>query len=160
MFNRLFRRDIIGTTSCELSIETAQRVVQDYRVFLETSAPLPGRVADVSELPHSKDHIKDAISVCITVFRDPQLTEHLKYGYLMLSAWQTGVGTKTLGPDFTQLDLDGDPLELAQQIHEQSAPMEKWNPMIRAEQAKLTSELSAMGVNIQLAYLGNFGDVA
>ena len=150
MFNRLFRKDISRGSPSDLSIETAQRVVHDYRVFLETSAPLPGRVADVSELPHSKGHIKDAISACITAFRDPQLTEHLKYGYLMLSAWQSGVGTKALGPEFAHLDLDGDPLELARQIQEQSAPMEKWNPIIRAEQAKLTSELRAMGVNIQL----------
>jgi hypothetical protein len=152
MFNRLFRRDVGGKNSADLSLATARRVVRDYRVFLETSAPLPGRVADVRELPHSKDHIKDAISVCITVLRNPQLTEHLKYGYLMLSAWQKGVGAKTLGPDFTQLDLDIDPLELAQKIQEQSAPMEKWSPVIRAEQAKLTSELSAMGVNIQQAF--------
>ncbi len=152
MFNRLFRRDIIRAAPCELSLETAQRVVQDYRVFLETSAPLPGRVADVSELPHSKGHIKDAISVCITVLRNPQLNEHLKYGYLMLSAWQNGVGAQSLGPDFAQLDLDDDPLESAQQIQEKSEPMEKWKPVIKAEQSRLTSELSAMGVNIQLAF--------
>jgi hypothetical protein len=78
----------------------------------------------------------------------------------MLSAWQNGVGAQTLGTDFAQLNLDGDPLELAQQIQEQSEPMEKWNPIIRAEQARLTSELSAMGVSIQLAYPSNFGDVA
>ena len=151
MFNRLFRGELRRSNPCELSLETARQVVQDYKEFLETSAPLPGRVADVSELPHSKDHIKDAISVCITVLGDPQLNEHLKYGYLMLSAWQNGVGAQTLGADFAQLDLDGDPLELAQQIQEQSAPMEKWKPVIQAEQARLTSELSAMGVNIQLA---------
>lgn len=152
MFNRLFSRKISRARPCELSIETAQRVVQDYRVFLESSAPLPGRVADVSELPHSKDLIKDAISVCITELRDTQLTEHLKYGYLMLSAWQNGVGDKTLGPDFTQLDLEIDPLDLAQQIQQQSAPMEKWSPMIKDEQAKLTSELGAMGVQLKMAF--------
>ena len=151
MFNRLLRRDVTRASATGLDIETARGIVQDYKVFLETSAPMPGRVADVSELPHSKDLIKDAISVCITVLGDPQLTEHLKYGYLMLSAWQNGVGANTLGPDFSQLDLDIDPLELAQQIQEQSAPMEKWSPVIKAEQAKLTSELRAMGVNIQLA---------
>jgi hypothetical protein len=151
MFNRLFRGELRRSSPSELSLETARQVVQDYKVFLETSAPLPGRVADVSKLPHSKDYIKDALSVCITVLRDPQLNEHLKYGYLMLSAWQNGVGAQTLGPDFAQLDLDGDPLELAQQIQEQSEPMEKWKPVIQAEQARLTSELSAMGVNVQLA---------
>jgi hypothetical protein len=70
----------------------------------------------------------------------------------MLSAWQNGVGAETLGPDFAQLDLDGDPPELAQKIQEQSAPMEKWKPVIKAEQSRLTSELSAMGVDIQLAF--------
>jgi hypothetical protein len=153
MFNRLLRRDVTraSASASGLDIDTARGIVQDYKVFLEASAPMPGRVADVSELPHSKDLIKDAISVCITVLGDPQLTEHLKYGYLMLSAWQNGVGANTLGPDFAQLDLDIDPLELAQQIQEQSAPMEKWRPVIRAEQAKLTSELRAMGVDIQFA---------
>ncbi len=152
VFNRLLRRDVTRASATGLDIETARGIVQDYKVFLETSAPMPGRVADVSELPHSKDLIKDAISVCITVLGDPQLTKHLKYGYLMLSAWQNGVGANTLGPDFSQLDLDIDPLELAQQIQEQSAPMEKWSPVIRAEQAKLTSDLRAMGVNAQLAF--------
>jgi len=151
MLNRLFRKNTSSASASGLTIETAQRIVQDYKVFLETSSPLPGRVADVNELPHSKEHIKDAISVCITVLRDRPLTEHLKYGYLMLSAWQKGVGAKILGPDFTQLDLDIDPLELAHQIQEQSEPMEKWSPLIRAEQEKLTSELSALGVQVRMA---------
>ena len=90
--------------------------------------------------------------MCITELRDTQLTEHLKYGYLMLSAWQNGVGDKTLGLDFTQLDLEIDPLDLAQQIQQQSAPMEKWSPMIKDEQAKLTSELGAMGVQLKMAF--------
>ena len=96
MFNRLLRRDVTRASATGLDIETARGIVQDYKVFLETSAPMPGRVADVSELPHSKDLIKDAISVCITVLGDPQLTEHLKYGYLMLSAWQNGVGASQI----------------------------------------------------------------
>jgi len=108
-------------------------------------------VADVNELPHSKDLIKDAISVCITVLGDPQLTEQLKYGYLMLSAWQSGVGAKTLGPDFTRLDLDIDPLELAQQIQQLSTPMEKWNPVIKDEQVRLKYELNALGVQVEIA---------
>ncbi|RLA48469.1 MAG: hypothetical protein DRR04_08985 [Gammaproteobacteria bacterium] len=147
VFNRLLRRGAARADFRELDIEAAQKIVQDYRIFLETCAPLPGRVADVSELPHSKNRIKDAFSVCITAIRDPALTEHLKHGYLMLSAWQVGVGTKTLGPDFTQLDLDIDPLELAHQIQQQSAPMEKWSPVIKADQAQLTSELDALGVH-------------
>ena len=97
MFNSLLRKVGARQESTGLDIAKAQRVVQDYRVFLETSAPLPGRVADERQLPHSKEQIKHAISVCISVIRDPQLNEHLKHGYLMLSAWQNGVGHKTWG---------------------------------------------------------------
>lgn len=146
MFNRLFRKVGARQATRELDMATAQSVVQDYRIFLETSAPLPGRVADERRLPHSKEHIKQAISVCISTIRDPGLNEHLKHGYLMLSAWQIGVGDKNLGVDFTQLDLEADPIELADQIQRESKVMRKWNPLIKAEQSILLTELKALGV--------------
>ena len=147
MFNSLLRKVGARQESTGLDIAKAQRVVQDYRVFLETSAPLPGRVADERQLPHSKEQIKHAISVCISVIRDPQLNEHLKHGYLMLSAWQNGVGHTNLGVDFTQLDLDTDPIELADIIQRESDVMSKWTPMIKAEQSILRAELKALGVS-------------
>ena len=132
MFNRLFKRDTRSTEQNTLTIEAAQQIVQQYRLFLEDCAPLPGRVSDVSHLPHRKEIIKDAILVCIRTFRDPSLTEHLRHGYLMLSAWQSGVGEQDLGPDFSQLDLEADPAN-------------KWTPLIKTEQAVLESELQAIG---------------
>ena len=145
IFNRLFKRDTSSTDQHDLSIEAAQQIVQQYRLFLEDSAPLPGRVSDVSRLPHRKEVIKDALLVCIRAFRDPSLTEHLRHGYLMLSAWQSGVGQHDLGPDFTQLDLEADPMELAELIQQKSVAANKWTPLIKSEQAMLESELQAIG---------------
>ena len=147
IFNSLLRKVGARQESAGVDIARAQSVVQDYRVFLEASAPLPGRVADEHQLPHSKELIKHAISVCISVIRDPQLTEHLKHGYLMLSAWQKGVGDANLGVDFTQLDLDIDPIALADIIQRESDVMSKWTPMIKAEQSILRAELTALGVS-------------
>ena len=147
MLNTLFRKVGARQESAGLDIARAQSIVQDYRVFLETSAPLPGRVADERQLPHSKELIKHAISVCISVIRDPQLNEHLKHGYLMLSAWQNGVGDTNLGVDFSQLDLERDPIELADIIQRESEVMSKWNPLIKAEQSILLMELKALGVS-------------
>jgi hypothetical protein len=146
MFNRLFKKVSARQDTLGLDMATAQSVVQDYRLFLETSAPLPGRVADERQLPHSKEHIKQAISVCISTIRDPGLNEHLKHGYLLLSAWQNGVGDENLGVDFTQLDLETDPVELADQIQRESDVMSTWNPLIKAEQSVLLTELQALGV--------------
>ena len=145
IFNRLFKRDTSSTDQHDLSIDAAQQIVQQYRLFLEDSAPLPGRVSDVSHLPHRKEVIKDALLVCIRAFRDPSLTEHLRHGYLMLSAWQSGVGQHDLGPDFTQLDLEADPMELAELIQQKSVAANKWTPLIKSEQAMLESELQAIG---------------
>jgi hypothetical protein len=147
MFNRLFNKVSARQDTLGLDMATAQSVVQDYRIFLETSAPLPGRVADERQLPHSKEHIKQAISVCISTIRDPGLNEHLKHGYLMLSAWQNDVGDENLGVDFTRLNLEADPIELAEQIQRESDVMRKWNPLIKAEQSVLLTELKALGVS-------------
>jgi len=64
----------------------------------------------------------------------------------MLSAWQNGVGDQNLGVDFTRLDLEADPIELADIIQRDSEVMRKWNRLITAEQSILQSELKALGV--------------
>lgn len=57
------------------------RIVQAYGKFLETSAPVPGMVADASKLPYPKEQIKDAIVAALRSTDDPQIKEHLKVGY-------------------------------------------------------------------------------
>ena len=146
IFNRLFARPGPSSNSHLLSIEAARDIVQDYADFLKTSAPLPGCVADSSQLPHAKPVIKDALTTCLNVIRDPELKEHLKHGYLMLSAWQNDVGEKNLGLDFTQLDLDGDPLELAAMIQQQKSGVHNWESILKEEQVILTAELRKLAV--------------
>jgi hypothetical protein len=146
MFDRLFRKARTGHYALAHSFETAQRVIQDYEDFLKTSAPLPGCVADESQLPHPKEDIKQALSTCIGAIRDPELIEHLKHGYLMLCAWQHNVGINVLGVNFTELDLEQDPMTVAALIQQQSASIEQWKPWVEAEQASSHRELLALGV--------------
>jgi hypothetical protein len=142
---RLFRRAVIGAGHSGQSLEAARNIVEAFAVFLETSAPLPGRVADVDQLPHDKEAIKEAFSICIAGTSDPVLIEHLRHGYLLLSAWQENVGDQVLGLDYHGLDLSGDPMEIAEVIQRESEQMEPWNMLIEVEQATLTSELKTMG---------------
>lgn len=135
-----------------LSADTAQRVVNEYAMFMEDSAPLPGRVADAADLPHEKETIKAALATCIAKSSDPVLVEHLRHGYLMLSAWQDGVGDTPIGVDYTQLDLGADPMDVAEEIQRCADLMKAWTPLIDAEQETLTRELNAMG-----AYLSQTG---
>ncbi|RLA42694.1 MAG: hypothetical protein DRR06_13865 [Gammaproteobacteria bacterium] len=127
-----------------MAFESAHRIVRDYGDFLQTSAPLPGCVADEKQLPHAKIHIKDAIGVYVNTIGERGVTEELKHGYLMLSAWQDGVGDQPLGVNFSEFDLDEDPLLVAQKIQDQSATMGKWKPIIEADQAELISEFELL----------------
>ena len=144
MFNGLLNRGKPGSGATLMSIETAHKVVQEYGDFVETSAPLPGCVADVNQLPYSKEYIKAAIGVCANKIRVPEVIEELKNGYLMLSAWQYDVGQQTLGLDFTQLNLDEDPILVAEIIQQQDDRMRGWKPMIEADQAALMSEFDSI----------------
>jgi hypothetical protein len=145
MIKRLFSKNKASPQPSLAQLQTAQKVVQDYADFLEASAPRPGRVADVSQLPHSKQAIKDSITVCITGFADPVLTEHLRHGYLMLSAWQKDVGDKVIGVDYSQLDLNMDPIILAEQIQTTSDTIKPWQQLVETEQNRLHAELKRMG---------------
>ncbi len=144
IFQRLLSRD--NDSMNPMSPEMAQQVVQRYGGCVATCAPLPGRVADTALLPYSKAVIKQALAMSINASDDHELREHLRCGYLMLSAWQDGVGLAPLGPDFTRLNLDADPLEIATNIEEQTEAVAPWRPVIEAEQEILQRELASMGL--------------
>ena len=92
MFNCLLKRGHTKDKPTLLSVETAHKIVHQYAEFLEAGAPLPGCVADVNQLPYPKQEIKAALVLCASTIDTPEITEDLKHGYLMLSAWQEGVG--------------------------------------------------------------------
>lgn len=144
IFQRLLSRDDTGMD--QMSQEMAEQVVQRYGGCVATCSPLPGRVADTALLPYSKTVIKQALAMSISSSADPELREHLRCGYLMLSAWQDGVGLAPLGPDFTRLNLEADPLEIATAIEEQTDAVAPWRPVIEAEQEILQRELASLGL--------------
>ena len=129
-----------------MSPETAQNIVQDYGAVLGSSAPAPGCVADVRNLPHSKERIKQALVFALRVTKEPQIREQLKVAYISLADWQGGVGNETVGIDLTSMDLNADPLEMAKRVASQGELMEKWTPLVQAEQEALKSELQKLGL--------------
>ena len=127
-----------------MSIETAQKIVRDYANFTASSTPLPGCVADTLRLPHPKAKVKTAITICLKSSDNANVRKELGYGYLMLSAWQEGVGGQTVGLDFTGINLEDDPLVIANNIQRHSEKISHWKPIIDAEQAILKSKLKAL----------------
>ncbi|TDG13496.1 hypothetical protein E2F43_08125 [Seongchinamella unica] len=146
MFTRLFGR--VGGDHRELDFLQAQRMVLDYARFLEHSAPMPGRIADQSRLPHPKARLKSALLLCIGNSSDERLSEHLRAGYLMLSAFQPDVGEQALGTDFTSLDLEGDMLDVALQLEQDDAAASPLRPKVRRELEELKQELYALELEL------------
>ena len=142
----IFQRILRPSPHTAFNVERARLVVQAYANFLNTSAPLPGCVADSSELPYDKELIKESLFVCINATGDPELIEHFKHGYLMLSAWQDQVGEQRLGLDFSRMDLDRDPEVTAAEVQRASDKIAGWAPIIAADQKQLKADLLAFGV--------------
>lgn len=133
-----------GSGGDEMTPEAAEKIIQDYGAVLETSAPTPGCVADVDNLPHPKARIKEAIVMMLPLIEDHELREQLKTGYIWLSNWQEGVGSEQIGLDLMNMDPDADPLEMAKRISEQGDEMGKWTPIMQAEGEALKAELDSM----------------
>lgn len=132
--------------STEMTPDAAGKIVQDYGAVLGSLAPAPGCVADVRNLPHPKEHIKQALVFAIRLTKDPRMQEQLKVGYISLADWQEGVGGGTMGIDLTSMDLNADPLEMAKRIALKGTAMEKWTPLVQAEQEALKAELQKLGL--------------
>jgi hypothetical protein len=63
LFKKLFggqKRQESGLESV-MTPSLAEKIIQDYGAILQSSAPLPGCVADVSKLPHPRERIKEAL---------------------------------------------------------------------------------------------------
>ncbi len=138
LLTRLFgRRHDRGET---LGFVQAQRMVLDYARFLEKAPPMPGRVIDAGRLPHRKERLKAAMLMCLSNSSDPRLEEHLRHGYLMLSAFQDNVG-EAQGVDFAALDLAAEPLDIATAIELAEESTQPWQSRVRAELEQLKQDL-------------------
>jgi hypothetical protein len=147
LFSRLF--GTFRSSSGSSQFISAQRKVLDYARFIERCAPMPGTVADASLLPHPKQELKTALITCLGNNSDQQLAEHLRHGYLMLSAWQDNVGDRVVGMDFAGLDLEADPLETATRLEQQSEAVRHWQGVVELEQAELRADLQRAEARIE-----------
>ncbi len=146
MFSHLFGR--LPVADCALNFVNAQRMVLDYARFLENSAPMPGRIIDASRLPHPKASLKQALLMCIGSGASNSLEEHLKAGYLMLSAFQTNVGDVGLGTDFAALDLEADLVDIVEQLQQDETEAQSWRLDVRLELEQLKQDLYALELEL------------
>jgi hypothetical protein len=146
LFTRLFGR--LSGAEQEHDFLQAQRMVLDYARYLEKSAPMPGRIVDTEHLPHPKNSLKRALLMCIGSTSDPRLEEHLKAGYLMLSAFQSNVGEQGLGSDFASLDLEGDVMDIAHQLEQDESAAATWRLDVRRELEQLKQDLYALELEL------------
>ncbi|QFU75308.1 hypothetical protein EY643_06385 [Halioglobus maricola] len=146
IFSRIFGRR--GASENQLGYVEAQRKVLDYARYLEDSPVMPGRVVDESDLPHSKRELKASLLKCIGNSDDARLSEHLKSGYLMLSAFQSGVGVKALGTDFANLDLERDPMDIATEIEESQEIANFWKAWVQSELEQLQQDIYALELEL------------
>ena len=146
MFTRLFGQPNHGAR--EMDYVGAQRMVLDYARYLERSAPMPGQIVDATRLPHDKSTLRDALLFCIGNSSDPRLEEHLKAGYLMLSAFQEGVGEPGQGHDFASLDLEADILDIAHQLETEQEDTGEWRAMATLELEQMRQELYELELEV------------
>ena len=124
----------------------ATAIIQAYGKVLETSAPVPGCVADESKLPYPKETIKKAIIAGLRSTEDKQMKEHFKVGYIQLADWQPDIGENDQGLDLSAIDGSQDTESLASAVLEQSSGSEAWVAIAQKEQEALKQELEELGL--------------
>jgi hypothetical protein len=97
-------------------------------------------------LPFPKEKIKVALIIGLKSTNDFHVKEMLKVGDVQLADWQEGVGETDLGLDLSNMNLNDDPVKLAEQVLEKVSGHEKWKPVVQAEQEKLKQELFDLGL--------------
>jgi hypothetical protein len=144
IFKFLFRK-ARNREGDDMTFERAAEIAGAYGAVLEYRAPTPGMVADSSNLPYPKNEIKKAIVTLLNSDVGSEMNEHLRATYILLGNWQEGVGSRTAGVDFTNMDLNVDPRELAMRIVEQGASGDSWVEKANEERQNLLVELRQLG---------------
>lgn len=134
------------TIPVQLSWQDAVKIIQIYGNVLETQAPSPGCVADVSKLPFPKAKIKAALIMGLKKTNDQHMREMLKVGYTLLADWQEGVGDTDRGIDILNSDLNSDPVRLVHQVADQGVGNRKWVAIVQTEQDRLKQDLIELGL--------------
>jgi hypothetical protein len=127
---------------------SAAAVVHDYGVaVLSVSAAGRGCIADVCRLPHTKQRIKEALVLLLSVTEEVDLRERLKTSYLLLADWQEGVG-QTIAPNPPSQGAGEASGAGAQDTQARDAAWqawEQWRPRVLQEERALKAELQQLG---------------
>lgn len=132
--------------SPEMMPQEAAEIVKDYFKVLKTDAPAPLCVADVAKLPHPKQKIKSALIRVMKGTERGEVHDAMKASYILLADWQEGVGETDQGLDISKLDKNKSIEERASHVLSHSKVVDKWQPIIEAEEAKLKEELVGLGL--------------
>ena len=119
-------------------------IVQAYGKVLESGAPPPSAVADLTKLPYPKRVIKEALIAALKATEDSAMKNHLRTGYMELASWQEGVGDSDQGLDISTLDTSKSPEIVAGKVLEHSKDLERWREIVKQEQETLKRELQEL----------------
>lgn len=147
IFSKLFcRREADSRTAPTLSTEQIEAVVNAYGGLLAQGHAGSGVISDTKFLPYPKETIKAALITALRITTDKQMRENLKVAYISLADFQDGVGPNPIGVNLLGLDLNADPLGLAQTLANQSPMVADFQKKSDAEMQDLKGELVAKGL--------------
>ena len=129
-----------------LSNDDVESIINAYGALLARGEAGAGIIADSKELPYPKATIKLALQMAIRLTTDAQMKEQLKVAYISLADWQEAVGPKPLGTNLLKLDLNSDPVALAQSLANQDPRAVDFQRKSDAEMQDLKSELMRIGL--------------
>lgn len=128
----------------EMKLARCREIASVYGAILE-KGPVPGTVADESELPYPKKTIKQALVTLLKSTRDPQMRGNLSAAYMCLSDWQAGVGRYRVGFDISRISQSDDTISIAERVAATEESAKLWLAKSELEQQSLISELREMG---------------
>ena len=141
-------------TSQSMSIEEANKIINEYGAVMEAKSPEHNYAIDVSKLPCEKNIIKSAIELLLKSKNCEDIADALKYGYTDLATWQEGVGETIKVPTtdvvMYNVNKNEDDFEQTAQFMKIDLKLveqyKQWWPVIKAETDNLQQELDNFGL--------------
>jgi hypothetical protein len=141
IFKRLFGQRAKAASSPLTDAEAVKIITAYGKALLDRKSSY----GDVSELPYSKERIKEALIIGIQQTRDSKLREQLKGAYVGLAEWQAGFGNRRAARELTGEDLK-DPTKAMKRILDGGRDFLKLPEEVAAEAALMVADLKAQGL--------------
>jgi hypothetical protein len=147
LFSRLFGRGKSTSESVSaVSPDEIEKIINAYGTELAKGTAGAGVVSDSKPLPFPKASIKAAIQFALRATLDTQMKEQLKIAYISLADWQDGVGPIPVGINLQNLDLNADPLALAQMLAAPDPKVTGFQKRADIEAQELEQELKQLNL--------------